>query len=392
MTFEQLQSILMSGESSTVEFKTEDVRVESLAGEIVALANLAGGVILIGVEDDGAVQGVRRNDMEAFIVNVCRNAIRPSILPQIEKMFHGDKLIYIITIEQGDAVYSTAAGKYFIRVGSTKQQPTQQELLRLFQKRNLVQFDETPVLSGSLQSIAIPKVDAYLRRLGQQGLDEEHELGLEQELVNLSILTTTQTGTYPTLAGLLLFGKDPQKHFPSYTVTCGAYAGSDFLADVIREDDLTGTLDQLIENAISFLKLTMPKRTHLANGLQRVDNYLYPVDVLREAVVNAVCHRDYTITGSSIRILLFQDRLEIRSPGGLPNTLTLESMIYRQFTRNQSLASFLAGLGYMEKRGKGILRMMRIAAQNNVACDFFLTEDRGEFVVRLAGTSNGFHV
>lgn len=132
MTFEQLQSILMSGESSTVEFKTEDVRVESLAGEIVALANLAGGVILIGVEDDGAVQGVRRNDMETFIVNVCRNSIRPSILPQIEKMRYGDRLIYVITIEQGDAVYSTAAGKYFIRVGSTKQQPTQQELLRLF--------------------------------------------------------------------------------------------------------------------------------------------------------------------------------------------------------------------------------------------------------------------
>jgi ATP-dependent DNA helicase RecG len=280
-------------------------------------------------------------------------------------------------------VYATATGKYFIRVGSTKQQPTQQELLRLFQKRNLLQFDETPVLSASLQSIAIPKVDAYLRRLGQQGLNEEHELSLEQELINLSILTATESGSYPTLAGLLVFGKDPQKHFPSYTVSCGAYAGSDFLSDVIREEDLTGTLDQLIENAIAFLKLTMPKRTHLASELQRVDTYLYPVDILREAVVNAVCHRDYTITGSSIRILLFQDRLEIHSPGALPNTLTLESMIYRQFTRNQALASFLAGLGYMEKRGKGILKMMRTAAQNNIKCDFFLTEDRGEFVVML---------
>ncbi|GAB6057080.1 RNA-binding domain-containing protein [Desulfonatronum parangueonense] len=382
MTFEQLHSMLMSGESSTVEFKTEDVRAESLAGEIVSMANFAGGVILIGVEDDGTVQGVQRVDMETFIVNVCRNAIRPSILPQIEKMRHGDKLIYVVTIEHGDAVYATATGKYFIRVGSTKQ-PTQQELLRLFQKRNLLQFDETPVLSASPQSIAIPKVDAYLRRLGQQGLDAEHELGLEQELVNLSILTATESGTYPTLAGLLVFGKDPQKHFPSYTVSCGAYAGSDFLSDVIREEDLTGTQDQLIENAIAFLKLTMPKRTHLANELQRVDTYLYPVDLLREAVVNAVCHRDYTITGSSIRVLLFQDRLEIRSPGALPNTLTLESMIYRQFTRNQALASFLAGLGYMEKRGKGILKMMRTAAQNNIECDFFLTKDRGEFVVRL---------
>jgi ATP-dependent DNA helicase RecG len=384
MTFEQLQSMLMSGESSTVEFKSEDVRAESLAGEIVSMANFAGGVILIGVEDNGKVQGVQRGDMETFIVNVCRNAIRPSILPRIEKMFHDNKLIYVVTIEPGDAVYSTATGKYFIRAGSTKQQPTQQELLRLFQKRNLLQFDESPVLSASLQSIAVPKVDAYLRRLGQQGVDHEHDLGLEQELINLSILTATQSGVYPTLAGLLLFGHDPQKHFPSYTISCGAYAGSDYLSDVIREQDLTGTLDQVIENAIAFLKLTMPKQTHLANELQRVDTYLYPVEVLREAVVNAVCHRDYTITGSSIRILLFQDSLEIRSPGALPNTLTLESMVYRQFTRNQAIASFLTGLGYMEKRGKGIIKMMRIAAHNNLECDFFLTEDRGEFVVRLA--------
>ncbi len=387
MTKNKISEILLSGESSTIEFKSENVRTDSLAGEIVSFANFMGGTLFIGVEDDGSVTGVKRKDMEEFIINVCRNNINPSIIPSIEKFIIKDKLIFAVNIPEGDTLYSTSSGKYYIRVGSTKQQPSQLELIRLFQKRNLIQFDETPVLTASINSIDLKKVNHYLLQLGQSALDEEN-YGIENELLNLSILTHNEvskitSSTCPTLAGMLVFGKNPQKYFPSYMISCGAYLGNDLLSNVIREDDIAGTIDDQIEKTISFLKLTMAQKTLMKDEIKQEKHFLYPVEVLREAIVNAVCHRDYTIAGSAIRVLLFKDRLEIRSPGELPNTLTLKSMIYRQFTRNQAIASFLAPMGYMEKRGKGIIKIMKLCQKNNIKSHFYITEDKSEFVVEL---------
>lgn len=378
----EILEIIRNGESSKVEFKTEDVHSNTLTEEIVAFANFEGGVILLGVDDSGSISGCTRSDIEAFVVNICRNNVRPSIIPVIEKFLIQGKQIVAVTIPRGDTAYSTNRGLYYIRVGSTKQVPTQQELLRLFQKRNMLQFDETPVVKSSLNSIDITKVNAYLAQLDQSPLNEEEdEKALIYELMNLSILIELDNDVYPSLGGILAFGKNPQKYFPSYTIMCGAYTGDDFLSDCAREKELTGTLDDLIEDAIAFLKLTMPQNSTLERGIQNKVSYLYPIEALREGLVNAVCHRDYTITGAAIRLFVFNKRLEIRSPGGLPNTITLENMRYRQFTRNQMIASFLTGYGYMERRGKGVLRMLRLCEKHGVLCRFSLTPDHNEFVV-----------
>jgi len=378
---EELLEIVRNGESSKVEFKREDVHPNSLAEEIVAFANFEGGVILIGVDDAGEFIGCMRGDMDEFVVNVCRNNVRPSIIPVIENILVDGKKIVVLTIPRGETAYSTNRGLYYIRIGSTKQTPTQQELLRLFQKKNILQFDETPVVKASSDSIDILKVNEYLLKLGQSPLDEENKKGLVQELVNLSILTEAGETVYPSIGGILAFGKNPQKYFPSYNIMCGAYKGNDFLSNTIRENDLKGTLDELIEDAIAFLKLTTPQNQKLEGGIQRKNEYFYPIEAIREGIVNAVCHRDYTITGTAIRIFLFSDRLEIRSPGTLPNTVTLENMLYRQFTRNQMIASFLTGYGYMERRGKGILRMRKLCEENGILCILSLTPDKSEFVV-----------
>lgn len=384
---EALETI-RNGESSKVEFKTDDVQPNSLAEEIVAFANFEGGVILIGIDDSGVITGCRRSDIEEFIVNICRNNVRPSIIPVIEKIIIENKKIVAVTIARGDTAYSTNRGLYFIRVGSTKQTPTQQELLRLFQKRNILQIDETPVIKTSVESIDIAKVNAYLAKLGQTPLNEENEKALLHELVNLSILLDIDKIYYPSLGGLLAFGKNPQKYFPSFNIMCGAYNGDDFFSDTIREKELTGSLDELIEDAIAFMKLTMPQGIALERGIKRKDCYRYPVEALREGIVNAVCHRDYTITGTAIRLFQFNNRLEIRSPGGLPNTITIENMLFRQFTRNQMIASFLTGYGYMERRGKGMLRMRRLCEENDIACEFSLVPGDSEFVVTYMAAGN----
>lgn len=383
MNKNELIEIIESGESSKVEFKTEDVHPVALAEEIVAFANFEGGKILIGVSDNGVIKGCVREDLETFIVNICRNNVKPSIIPEIEHKVINNKKIFVVTIVKGDTPYSTGKGLYYIRVGSTKQIPTQQEVLRLFQKRNLIQFDETPVLRADLKSINLEKVNEYLVKLGQSALDIENETLLANDLLNLSILIEMDNGLFPTLGGLLAFGKHPQKHFPSYNIICGAYEGSDFLSDVIREKNLTGPFDEIIEDAISFTKLVMTQDRRLVGKVRRKDEYQYPVEALREAIVNAICHRDYTITGAAVRIFFFNDRIEIRSPGGLPNTLTVSSMVYRQFTRNQAIASFLAGHGFMEKRGKGILKIMKLCKDKGIQYDFRLMPDENEFVVTL---------
>ncbi len=138
--YHEKRRILQNGESSKVEFKTEEVHIYSLAGEIIAFANLDGGAIFIGIDDSGEIKRCERKNFEEFVVNVCRNNVRPAILPVIEKVVVDGKLVLVVIIERGDTPYSTNRGLYFIRVGSTKQPPTQQELLRLFQKRNILQF------------------------------------------------------------------------------------------------------------------------------------------------------------------------------------------------------------------------------------------------------------
>ena len=377
----ELLEIISNGESSKVEFKLDDVHPTVLSEEIVAFANFEGGTILIGVDDFGELKGCTRADIEEFVVNICRNNVRPSMIPIIEKITVDKKNIVAVSIPRGDTAYSTNRGLYYIRVGSTKQVPTQQELLRLFQKRNMLQFDETPVIKASANSIDKEKVDSYLAELGQSPLNDKDDKALERELINLSILLDVDNTLYPSLGGILAFGKNPQKYFPSYNIQCGAYKGENFLSDTVREKDLKGTLDELIEDAVAFLKLTMPQNQILERGIKRKDEYLYPVEALREGIVNAVSHRDYTISGTAVRLFLFSNRLEIRSPGGLSNTLTLENIQYRQFTRNQMIASFLAGYGYMERRGKGILRMIKLCEQNSIKCELSLTPDNSEFVV-----------
>jgi ATP-dependent DNA helicase RecG len=140
----------------------------------------------------------------------------------------------------------------------------------------------------------------------------------------------------------------------------------------------------LIEDAMAFFKFSIAQDHSLENYARRKDKYLYPLEALREGIVNALCHRDYTITGSTVRIFVFQDSIEIRSPGGLANTLTLENMHYRQFTRNQMIASFLAGFGYMERRGKGLLKIQRLCNESGLNSSFLLTPDKNEFIVTFS--------
>jgi ATP-dependent DNA helicase RecG len=381
LTHKELAEILQDGESSTVEFKTDEVSPISLAEEMIAFANFKGGLLVLGVNDSGIIEGVQKDRFEEFIINVSRNNIRPPILPDIQKMRMNDKFIYLVNISQGDVPHASNKGQYFIRVGSTKQTPTHSELLRLFQRKNLLHFDELPVQGTSYKDISIQKVNKYVHRLGQSEMPVEEAIMISQmKAMRIVSASTEGDQNNATIAGLLSFGNNVGTHFPSYEIRCGAYRGVAVTDPVVQEKNCDGCLDQQIEDAIAFLKFHIPQNQKMI-GAKRADEWIIPIDAIREAVVNAVCHRDYSIEGSAIRIFVFNNKVEIHSPGGLSNSLSLEELPYQQNNRNQAIASFLSGWGYAEKRGKGILMMQKLASSSDIKFSYRLQNNNTSFVV-----------
>lgn len=386
MDKEQLLYTIQKGEDSKIEFKLDSVHANSLAAEIVAFSNLDGGIILLGVDDSGEIIGVQRENAEEWVVNICRNNCDPSVIPVIEKeVIHG-KTILVVRVPRGYSVVSTNKGEYFVRVGSTKQKPTKSELSRLFQRAQLVQFDESPVIAATIDDIDLKKVDNYLEHLGRKALSDS-ELSIEQQLKNFKILTDYDEDIVcATIGGLLIFGKSPQQFIPGSGAKAARYRSTTFVTDVVDEKRIDGTLDDVIERLVAFVKNNMKKRV-VGKDVRRIERDEYPQKAFQEAIINAVCHRNYSITGSTIRLFMFEDRMEIYSPGSLPNTVSLETIKYRQFTRNQMLVKFLYDLGYIEGKGEGIIRMFNEMKNHGLPEPELKLIDE-EFVVTFYNESN----
>lgn len=362
MPWNDLKTLLARDEDSTLEFKREATHAEALAAEIVAFANTAGGTILFGVEDDSTVCGCDAKKLEERIAIICRQNVDPPIIPVITKLEHDGLQILSLYIPRSPYVVSTQDAKFYIRVGSTKRQPSKEELARLFQRSRQLQFDETVIETATLDDIDLARVELFLQGLKQSGI-KESKLPLENLLRNLRIMKTEERGVFPTVAGLLTFGKEPQSYLPGAEILAAFYRGDTRIGEVLDQKNIGGTVAEQISGAVSFVQKNM-RVGSIIKGAKRVEFPEYSLEAVREAVTNAVAHRNYSLLGSGIRLFMYDDRLEVSSPGGLPNTLTLESIKVVQFARNQLLASYLAGLGFMEKRGEGILRMIDWSRQN----------------------------
>lgn len=379
--------IIRNGEDSEVEFKLEAVNLESLTQEIVAFANMTGGLILMGVNDDGQIKGVKNlKKLEELIINICRNNIKPPIIPIINKFKIDNKVIIGIKVSKSNIVVSTLKGQYFIRIGSTKQIPTSFELARLFQKSQMLNIDEILVYDSEIEYLDLKKIDSYLNRLNQPLLNESR-LPLNDLLKNMKIIKQEENNFYPTLAGLLTFGKNPQ-HLLNYTsITAAFYKGTDKISKILDQKEIEGTLDELIDEGCKFVEKNMRVGAEIKDMI-REDLPDYSILAIREALTNAVAHRDYSITGSNIKLFVFEDRCEIISPGNLPNTMTLENIKTLQFARNQLIVSFLVGFKRMEKRGEGILRIIKYSIENNSKDPVFDLIDNNYFRVILFKRDN----
>lgn len=363
------------GEDTTLELKAlgfrgdkvAEPKRQDLADEIAAIANTTDGVLVLGVADDRTILGLpmdRLDSVERLVFEICTASIRPAVSFRTLRLELPDttgtlRPVLKVDIPRSLSVHQSPGG-YFHRQGSSVRPLPPDVLARLFQQRSQarhIRFDEQTVAEASLDDL---DPDLYRRFLGPR-IDDEHLM-----LRKVRLLRDDDTGVErATVAGVLLGSPEPHRWLPGAFIQAVRYRGTRQDTNYqIDAQDVTGSLDAQIRRALAFVERNMRVGARKDPARDELPEYSYRA--LFEAIVNAVAHRDYSIHGSKIRLFLFDDRLELYSPGSLPNTLTVDSLALRQSTRNELVTSLLAKspiedpigrLGrrfMMEKRGDGV--------------------------------------
>jgi ATP-dependent DNA helicase RecG len=352
LTQSELQNILQQGENSSVEFKEYGVKPESLAKEMVAFANSQGGVILLGVTDQGTVTGIPAGQaLEEWVMNIARDRIIPALEIQFHQHPVENKMLAEIIVSKGkDKPYQTG-GKYYIRVGSTNRMASQSELMRLFQAAGIFHYDGNGVEKSAIQDLNFTELDRYFG-------DYQIDFSKESEKNKLRLLSNTDILTedgQTTIGGLLIFGINPERYLPQSGISFAHFCGRELQSELIDKQNISGPLTFQVDRTLAIIKNNLQTPSTIKDG-QRKTLRLYPPNkVFRELIVNACVHRNYAISGSKIRVLMFSDRIEFISPGRLPNTVTIDKLKAGvSYATNPILVKFMENLSYMDRLGRGL--------------------------------------
>lgn len=402
----ELMELIRNGENSGVEFKRDDVHPDSLAKEIAALLNLEGGYILLGVEDNGTVTGFTRDprQTEEWVMTVCRNNIQPAIIPYWETIpWEDSKVVGVITLpaDSPDKPYKAEHGpawSTFVRVGSTSRDATREQEARLYQASGLVRYDVKPVPGTTLNDLDRRRLENYFRDIRQQDCPPtEDEEGWRRLLLNTDLMVEDRGRAIPTAGAVLLFGRRPNRVLPQAGITATAYPGMEkdyatreratLRGPVVSLRSAAGEMleNGLIEQAMDFVRRNTAVEAWIEDGGRRQDRWKdYPLEAVREAVVNAVAHRDYTIAVTDIELSLYSDRLEVISPGRLPNTVSVKKMKFGyRATRNELIKEILRDYRHIEATGLGVPRKIIRGMREHNGTDPDLIEEEDRFTVRL---------
>ncbi|MBX4261075.1 putative DNA binding domain-containing protein [Clostridium estertheticum] len=383
MTQNELMEIINNGENSYIEFKEENIKAKDLAEEIVAFANSEGGIILIGIDDDGNIIGVKDNSIEEKIMNICRNNCIPNIIPIYNEFVLSDKRVSVVNISKGlNKPYYTVDHKYYIRVGTTKRIASREELLRLFEANGALHFDISPIEATSIKDLNIDIIRDYFINYNTFDLYEEEKEAIERILINADILKEKDGKAVCSVGGILMFGKNSEKYLPQNGVSFAHFKGNDITDELIDKKVILGRIQDIAEQLLVVLKNNMVTSSKI-NGLLRVEKDEYPILVLREAIINSLVHRNYSIYGSKIRIFMFDDRIEFHSPGRLPNTVTIEKMkIGVSYARNPFLVKYMENMRYIDQLGRGIPMILK-TMKNKGTREPLLEEVGEEFILTI---------
>ena len=356
MTPHALQALTANGEDSRHQFKRDFAHADSLAAELVAFANGLGGVLLIGVNDDGSVQGLSGSDvarLNQMLSNAASQHIKPAINPVSTNVRTENGLVMVVEVQSGlNKPYMDQQGRMWVKSGADKRQVTaREEMQRLFQQTGSLHADTSPVPRTSMADLDVNAFTRYFERRYDQ-TPASTGLAFDQLLHSLNLLYQGAC----TLAGLLLFGKAPSVHLPAFVVKAVSFPGT-VLHDSHYNDseDIDGPLPEQYQRCMAFIKRNL-RHVQGQQGFNSPGQLEVPPAVFEELLVNALVHRDYFIS-APVRLLIFADRIEITSPGHLPNHLDTEQIRFGLSNlRNPTLASHAFHLLPYRGLGTGIPR------------------------------------
>ena len=359
METSELIEIISRGEDSRNQFKENIHNELSLAQEMVAFSNSRGGRIFVGVDDSWSVGGLTADDvrrLDTLISNAASQCVRPAINPQTENIAHPDGLVSVIAVPEGMAKpYMDKNGAIWVKSGSAKRKATsREEIQRMFQAAGLIHGDTTPANGLTVSDIDRAYFDDFVQR--EYGIPpdiKETSLPLLLENMNLMVSSTLN------IAGALLFARAPQFRLPAHIVKAVAYPGD--IPDESRyldSRDIEGKIADMFRQSIAFLVSNIP-HTQGGKGINSTADPVVPGIVFEELIANALIHRDYFVT-APVRVCVFSNRIEIVSPGSLPNNLTVENIkAGNSNIRNPTLASFATKLMDYRGLGTGIRRALQ---------------------------------
>jgi len=369
-----------------------------------ALLNFEGGYIVLGVNDDGSIAGLTRSraETEQWVMNIAQQNIQPSVIPAWSSVILEDGTVAGVIglpANSPDKPYKAKRGSAwvtFVRVGSTSREARREEEGRLYQAAHLMRYDIKPVPDTGFESFDIARLENYFRVvLNRAAFAMEDRDSWCRTLVNIDLLTEAAGTTLATVAGLLLFGENPNRRLPQAGITATAFPRAEKDYDTVDEERIRGPLVSMlspqkrvvakgvIDRAVDFGVRNMGTVAWLEGGRRR-RRKAFPVDAVRESIVNAVAHRDYTLLGTDVEVSLYQDRFEVISPGRLPNGVTVEKMSEGlRAARNELIKEVLRDYGYVEPLGIGVRNRIinSIYSHNGTKPD--LIEEEHRFTVRL---------
>ncbi len=375
MLKKDLLEIVANGENSGVEFKRDDIRPEQLAKEVVAMANFQGGKLVLGIEDDGTISGIQRENLEEWAMNVIQNKIHPMILPFYEEVrLDESTAVAVISFPPGISkpyvVRDRGKEEIYIRVGSTSRLATREQQMRLFELGGMLHTESMPVPRTDISCLDDARLLNYLRDILNDPDIPQTPEAWQQRLLGLGFIAEVGDNICCTIAGLLLFGKTPRRYLKQAGLRVFAFQGKDkeyqALLDDILDGPMVGRWDNastgktlldggIIERFMSAMKPFISRQAaDIDQNLRRETQWFYPLEAVREALINALAHRDWT-RFVEIEVASYADRLEVTSPGTLTNSMTVEKMKAGQRSpRNVLIMEVLRDYGYVDYRGMGV--------------------------------------
>ena len=412
-TKEELLNQIRLGEDARLELKSvkfsgkriSGPHPDGLADEIAAFANSSGGVIVLGIDE-----GTRKPHgmsvealtvLEHWMLGVCNDRIKPPPLCRIEKWELPDEAdipapVLKVDIPRSLYVHESPNG-HFYRIGSSKRKMSTDYIIRLGQQRSqtrMIRFDEQPVAQAPMDALDPPLYDRFRTpRTKDEGQSFLEKLGLAAK--------DADGVFHPSVTGILIACREPMDWMPNAFIQAVAYRGTtpsgndSVLPYQLDARDISGPLDEQVREACRFVVRNM--KVAAVKTLGRRDIPQYDLTAVFEALVNAVAHRDYAAHGSKIRLKMFADRLEIYSPGTIPNTMSVESLMYRQAARNETLTSMLAKCPVptdiewvntdrrtlMDKRGEGVRIIMENSERLSGKTPIYTLIDGAELLLTI---------